>query len=161
MRKLDLTGYVFGRLVAISNAVDRKWLCKCLCGKNKLIATRHLRSGAITSCGCFQQENRLRHGDGPNKGRPSEYTTWDGMKQRCFNKNNKFYSYYGGRGITVCDEWLTYSGFLSYLLETIGRKPGPEYSLDRIDNNGNYEPGNIRWATKKEQQNNRRKVLIK
>lgn len=158
--KLNLTGYVFGMLVAISQYGD-KWLCKCLCGKSKLVAMRHLRSGGTKSCGCFQQTSRIKHGDGVTGARPSEYTTWDGIKQRCFNKNSRAFPYYGGRGITMSKEWLTYEGFLSYLLDTIGRKPGPAYSIDRIDNNGNYEPGNIRWATKKQQMNNTRKVLKK
>lgn len=87
----------------------------------------------------------------------TEYSAWVGMKDRCYNENNKCYSRWGGRGITVCDEWLhDFNAFLSY----IGEKPDSRYSLDRIDVNGNYEPGNVRWATPSQQQTNRRDNTI-
>lgn len=86
--------------------------------------------------------------------RSTEYNTWKAMKRRCDNKNGQSYKFYGGRGITVCSQWV--NDFGQFLID-VGRKPSPEYSLDRIDVNGNYEPSNVRWATKQQQSFNRRK----
>lgn len=95
---------------------------------------------------------RRSHGEAGRATRSSEYRTWGGMVQRCTNPNNSRYSSYGGRGITVCDRWRTFENFL----EDMGRRPSPDHSIDRIDNDGSYEPGNVRWATKSQQQINRR-----
>ena len=94
-------------------------------------------------------------GDG-GVGRSVEYRLWSGMKDRCFNKNEQDYPYYGGAGITVCERWLTFEPFLA----DMGRRPSPKHSLDRIDGTGNYEPGNVRWATRSLQNYNRRRKRI-
>lgn len=96
---------------------------------------------------------KVKHGLGDKPWRIPEYGAWAAMKDRCRRKNHRQYAYYGGRGITVCDRWLkSYSNFL----DDMGKRPSSDYSLDRINNSGNYEPGNCRWATRSEQNKNRR-----
>jgi len=124
------------------------WLCTCDCGENKVIMSGNLHNGTSRSCGC--RNGQPRHG---LRNTP-EYRAWSAMKTRCYNKKTgDKYRIYGGRGITVCREWL--HNFPAFL-EHIGNRPSTGHSLDRINNNGNYEPGNVRWATRKEQQQNRR-----
>lgn len=152
-------GARFGRLVVVEYAGKRKgrfhWLCKCDCGGQKVTATSNLTGGGTQSCGCLQRERA-----GPNGSRTThnlsntpEYATWQSIKQRCFNKNNRAWIRYGGRGITMAEEWV--DSFESFF-EHVGPKPSAKHSIDRIDNDGNYEPGNVRWATSKQQRNNRR-----
>src|SRR3972149_2273014 len=126
------------------------WRCECLCdcGKIKIVAERHVREGATQSCGCLQKErvreSETKHGDCYS----TEYKSWSGMIQRCNNPRDIKYKNYGGRGIKVCERWRnSYENFL----EDVGRKPEKSYSLHRINNDGDYEPNNVKWATPAEQ----------
>ena len=155
---IDLKGQRFGRLLVLAEHGSPKgaayWLCVCDCGKQHVARGTELRNGQIKSCGCFRASccPPPRHGEAWSKtasGTP-EYKAWMNMKGRCASPRAKWH---GARGITVCDRWLhSYENFLA----DMGRKPASEYSIDRIDNDGNYEPGNCRWATKAEQSRNQR-----
>jgi hypothetical protein len=164
MRRIDITGHRFGKLVAISPLSitdrDRKrvyWLCQCDCGTSKLINTDSLRRGLSESCGCDQfrkiAEARKTHGHSPKSGWSRTYKTWTKMIERCRNKKDSHhYKYYIERGITVCKRWMSFENFIA----DMGERP-PEKSIDRINVDGNYETNNCRWATSKEQAMNRRK----
>jgi hypothetical protein len=159
---INLTGRKFGKLTALrregtrvgpKGATRPLWLVRCDCGQEKVVVGANLRSGQTTSCGCSQRKHGM-YGT-------AEYTTWKSMFQRCFNPKTERFPSYGGRGITVCGRWMGDGGFQRFL-EDMGRRPSPDHSLDRIDANGNYEPGNCRWATTVEQARNKRtsRVLV-
>ena len=158
MPLIDLTDQTFGRLLVIKKEGRRgghiSWLCLCECGIKKIIAGRVLREGKSRSCGCLAKEKatlrQISHG---MHGTPT-YICWKNMKARCGYKRNGCYHNYGGRGIKVCDEWLSFENFM----RDMGRRP-VDMSLDRIDNDGDYEPGNCRWATDRQQQQNTRKNI--
>lgn len=157
----DLTGQRFGRLTVVSKTDERKdrcvvWKCICDCGNEHFVISRSLLGGKTRSCGCLWNETkgtgRISHHMSDTK----LYKKWCGMKRRCYYTSHKSYKDYGGRGITVCDEWKNdFQAFYDYVskLPHFGEEG---YSLDRINNNGNYEPENVRWTTQKEQCANRR-----
>lgn len=153
----DMTGKRFGRLVAVSYAARPpkrgQWVCQCDCGKTVKADTSHLNKGMTRSCGCLRDELAGSHRRTHGATNTPEYACWNHLKQRCTNPRNPAFAYYGGRGISVCDRWLQ---SFQHFLEDIGKRPHPNLTLDRIDNDGNYEPGNVRWATYAEQFNNQR-----
>lgn len=156
----DLTGKRFGRLTAQWPAGKRigsiVWLCLCDCGKLKLVGLVKLTSGNTRSCGCLQRECRITHGHSGVAGqkRSPEYLAWANMIQRCTNPKYPQWKDYGGREITVCPQWR--ESFAAFLKD-VGFRPNPNLTIDRENNDGNYEPGNVRWVTRKVQSNNQRR----
>jgi len=153
MRLSDLTGQRFGRLLVLEQAEtlspgNARWKCQCDCGSVTYSQGGTLRTGRHLSCGCLQRERATKHG----MERSVEYMTWAQMKSRCINPNHRSYGAYGGRGITVCKRWL--SSFEKFFADMGNRPEG--HSLERINNEKGYSPSNCRWASTKDQNNNRR-----
>lgn len=178
----NLLGKRFGKLTVIERAESRKshsyWLCKCECGSYVKVEGGNLQSGGVKSCGCLLHHNPKRiesvkkairekvckkvSSDFQFKDALSKhplFSCWQGIMQRCYNSQSKYYHCYGGRGIKVCDRWAGESGFEHFVAD-MGPKPTRKHSIDRIDVNGDYCPENCRWATQKEQMNNMRRNTI-
>ena len=155
----------FGRLTVLAEEYrprpsnpayrNRGARCRCDCGTVKWVAVERLARGRVVSCGCWRAARLpqacIRHG---LHGHPL-YGTWSQMLDRCGNPSNKAYRHYGGRGISVCPQWHDVSAFITWIEANLGPRPAGR-TLDRTDNDGDYEPGNVRWATSSEQKRNRR-----
>lgn len=155
----DLTGLQFGHLKVVApdfkmGVCGTRWLVRCRCGKEKSIRSGNLLSGEVKSCGCYKDEIFALRSRTHGKSRTVEYVTWQGMIKRCGNKRDPGYKWYGARGISVCARWR--NSFENFLKD-MGARPSPNLSIDRINNDGNYEPGNCRWATSQQQHQNKRK----
>lgn len=157
MKLIDLTGRRFGRLVVIrrSDTSPKHWVCRCDCGDEGDRFGPGLRGGKTVSCGCLRAARignlRRKHGKSDSRA----YKVWQDMRRRCRDPRRKAYKHYGGRGIAVCARWQSFADFLADMGE-----PGDGMSLDRIDVNGNYEPGNCRWVTLADQKRNKRTTVF-
>lgn len=156
-KHIDLTGQIFNKLTVIKRVPNDKyggatWLCHCICGNYKPVPAGNLKRGHIKSCGCGMNKT---HG---HSGATPEYRIWQSIKYRCNVPTSKDYKNYGGRGIVICKEWEhDFVSFYNY----VGKRPSKIHSIDRYPNkNGNYEPGNVRWATPRQQAQNVRNNVV-
>jgi hypothetical protein len=139
-----------GPVALLNNRV--MWLCQCDCGNEITLSSNPLQRGNTKSCGCLKPESIGNAHRTHGMRNTPEYDVWAGMRQRCTNPNHVGYANYGGRGITVCKRWDIFENFIA----DMGQRPNSNYTIDRIDNNGNYEPGNCQWLKSGDQQKNKR-----
>jgi len=161
---IDLTGRTFGRWTVLGQSDIRRgrkvtWRCRCECGTVTTVIGDNLRASISRSCGCLDVETStarlIKHGGASKDHRATEYTVWKGMHRRCRNTKDAKYSRYGGRGIRVCDAWKDFAIFVA----DMGPRPSLRHSIDRIDNDGHYEPSNCRWIELPAQAKNRRSTI--
>lgn len=168
--KKNLIGRNFGRLTVVAESPSRvsksgyrttMWECKCVCGNTVVVRAKCLLSGVTKSCGCLQREQLSARSSKHREFGTRLYNIWDSMRQRCNNPNHKSYYNYGGRGITICEEWENYSNFLQWALSSgyDDKAPRGKCTLDRIDVNKSYTPSNCRWTNMKTQSNNKRNTI--
>ncbi len=154
----------FGRWLVLERVGIRHgviWRCRCDCGTERNLLSNNLVIGNTLSCGCLRREvirqRNLTHGESAGGHLTAEYRAWQSIRRRCFDPRHPDYHNYGGRGILMCDEWRNcYQAFLAH----VGRRPSPKHSIDRINNELGYQPGNMRWATSIEQIVNRRATKL-
>jgi hypothetical protein len=155
----DLRGKTFGRLLVKEKEKARpeggnlKWICVCSCGTESRVYGHSLMGGRTQSCGCLHREKMKTQFRTHGKRQTVEYTVWSNMRSRCNDPN---LADYGGRGISVCERWSNFNAFY----EDMGPRPSPKHSIDRINNDGNYEPSNCRWATLTQQKRNMRRNVV-
>lgn len=160
MKLIDLTGQKFGRLTVLYRLHNYHkhgtyWLCLCDCGNLTEVTRCNLRSSHTKSCGCYQLDRAVENGTKHGKSDTRLYSVWQGMKDRCYNKNIIAYEDYGARGIKICNEWL--DDFMNFYDWAMDNNYKENLSIDRIDNDKGYSPANCRWATKKQQARNTRR----
>lgn len=163
--KQEMIGRRFGRLTVIAESEKKsknrqtRWVCQCDCGTiAPSVNGSHLRSGITKSCGCFKREETIKRNFRHGLSYTRIHKIWEGMKTRCYNPKNRYFNHYGGRGITVCDEWM--ESLQSFHDWAMKNGYSDNLSIDRKDTNGNYCPENCRWVDMKTQQNNRRTNIL-
>ena len=158
MKRLDLTGQRFNKLIVINKEKTENgrifWNCLCDCGNNIVVITGNLKSNRVKSCGCLKVQKLIERSTIHNQRHSKLYEVWKSIKQRCFNPNNSSYKNYGGRGITMCDEWK--NDFTSFLNWSINNGYSIGLTIDRVNNDWNYCPNNCRWVDRRIQANNTR-----
>ena len=164
MKAIDMTGKRFNRLTVIGRGANSSqgkamWICECDCGNIVTVCGCNLRNSHTQSCGCLQCEQTSKASRTHGMTRTRIYHVWKQMRQRCLNPNHRRFGDWGGRGITICQEWQdSFEAFYDHVSQ-LPHFDEARYSLDRKNNDGNYEPGNVRWASPKEQSNNRRRKV--